>query len=88
MEHAVSDEIAEHDVIVLTKDVPEYGLQAGDVGVALLVHPGFDDVPPGYTIEVTTLLGDTVAVVSVPADVVRPVSEHDVRHTRSVPFPA
>jgi len=77
--------LAEHDVVVLTRDVPDDGLKAGDVGVVLVVHPGRGDVPPGYTVEVTTLLGETVAVVDVPADLVRPASERDVRHARSAP---
>lgn len=84
----MSDRISEHDVVVLTRDVPDEGLKAGDVGVVLLTHAGHDDVPPGYTIEVTTLLGETVAVADVPANLVRPVSEQDVRHTRSAPLRA
>ena len=84
----MSDRISELDLVVLTHDLPDEGLQAGDVGVVLVIHPGHDNVPPGYTIEVMTILGETIAVVSVPADMVRPVSEHDVRHTRSVPLRA
>jgi hypothetical protein len=84
----VSEPIAEHDVVVLTRDVPDEGLQTGDLGVVLLVHQGDDQVGPGFTIEVTTVLGDTIAVTDVPADLVRPVTEHDVRHTRSAPSPA
>jgi hypothetical protein len=49
----------------------------------LLAHAGHDTVPPGYTVEVTTLLGETVAVVDVPFDLVRRVTELDVRHTRT-----
>ena len=78
----MTDTISEHDVVVLTRDVPDEGIKAGDVGVVLLTHAGYDHIPPGYTIEVTTLLGETVAVLDVPADLVRPVSEKDVRHTR------
>ena len=48
----------------------------------LLTHSGRGDVPPGYTVEVTTLLGETVAVVDVPADLVWLCSDRDVRHTR------
>ena len=84
----MSDRISELDLVVFTSDVPDEGVEAGDVGVVLMAHPGHDDVPPGYTIEVTTILGDTIAVVSVPADMVRPVSELDVRHTRPAPLPA
>ena len=80
--------LAQHDVVVLTRDLPEDGLEAGDVGVILLAHEGHDDVPPGYTVEVTTLLGETIAVVEVPVDLVRPAAERDVRHVRSVPMSA
>lgn len=78
--------IAEHDIVVLTRDLPEEGIVAGDVGVVLLRHDRHGVVPPGYTIEVTTLLGETIAVVDVPADLVRPAAEHDVRHVRSAPI--
>jgi hypothetical protein len=84
----VTELIAEHEVVVLTGDVLGEGLEAGDVGVVLLVHPGQGDVPPGYTIEVTNLMGETVAVVDVSADLVRPVEQRDVRHARSVPVSA
>jgi hypothetical protein len=84
----VSEPIAEHDVVVLTRDLPDEGLAAGDVGVILLTHEGHDDVPPGYTVEVTTLLGETIAVVDVPTDMVRPAGDRDVRHARSVSISA
>jgi hypothetical protein len=80
--------ISELDLVVFTVDVPDEGVQAGDVGTVLMIHPGHDDVPPGYTIEVMTILGDTVAVLSVPVDMVRAVTEHDVRHTRPAPSTA
>ena len=76
--------LAEHDVIVLTRDLPGEGLRAGDVGVVLLAHPPRGAIPPGYTIEVTTVTGETVAVVDVEADAVRPASEQDIRHSRTV----
>jgi hypothetical protein len=84
----VNDPIAEHDVVVLTRDLPDEGLEAGDLGVVLLVHEGEGDVGPGFTIEVTTVLGDTIAVTDVPADMVRPVTDRDVRHTRPAPLGA
>lgn len=79
----MNEPIAEHDVVVLTRDLPDDGLEAGDVGVVMLVHEGRDGMPPGFTIEVTTLLGETVAIVDVPADLVRPAASRDVRHARS-----
>ena len=76
--------LAEHEVVVLTRDLPGEGLRAGDAGVVLLAHQGRDGVPPGYTVEVTTVTGETVAVVDVEADAVRPASEQDIRHSRTV----
>lgn len=75
--------LAEHALVVLTRDLPAEDVRAGDVGVVLLAHPGRAGSPPGYTVEVTTLTGETVAVIDVPADTVRPAAEHDVRHVRS-----
>ena len=81
----MSETIAEHDVVVLTRDLPAEGIEAGDVGVVMLVHAGRDGVPPGFTIEVTNLLGGTVAIVDVSSDLVRPATSRDVRHVRSAP---
>lgn len=79
----MSELLAEHQVVVLTRDVPGESLRAGDVGVVLLAHPGRDGIPPGYTVEVTTLTGETVAVVDLIADAVRPAAQRDVRHART-----
>lgn len=64
----MSEPIAELDVVVLTRDIPDEGIVAGDRGVVLLAHAGHDDVPPGFTVEVVTPQGETVGVVDVPAD--------------------
>ena len=60
--------IKELESAVLTGDLPEHGLKAGDMGTVVLVHPS-----GGYEIEFMTLDGTTVAVVSLPADKVRPI---------------
>ncbi len=80
---AVSELLAEHEVVVLTRDLPDEDLRAGDVGVVLLAHPSRNGIPPGYTVEVTTVTGETVAVVDVAADAVRPGAEQDIRHVRT-----
>ena len=69
---------------IRTRDLPDDGLRARDVGVVLLTHPGGHGVPLGYTVEVTTATGETVAVVDVAADAVRPAAEQDARHARAV----
>ncbi len=41
--------IDEHERAILTRDVPEKGLVAGDVETVVSVHQG-DDEPAGYTL--------------------------------------
>lgn len=61
--------IQELDQIVLTTDLPEHGLQVGDIGTVVLVHQG----GAGYEVEFMTLTGKTLAVVSLYAGQVRPI---------------
>lgn len=69
--------IKELDSVVLTSDLPEHGLKAGDVGTVVLAHAA-----SGYEIEFMTLDGATVAVVSLPADNVRPIGRREIAHAR------
>jgi hypothetical protein len=64
---------------VLTVDLPEHGLKAGDVGTVVLVHRR-----QGYEVEFMTLHGETVAVTSLQASQVRPISTREVAHVRSI----
>ncbi len=52
--------IKEHDRIVLLKDLPEDGLQAGDVGTVVHIHRQGE----AFEVEFMTLDGGTVAVVT------------------------
>jgi len=72
--------VEELDYVVLTRDVPELGLQEGDLGVVVLVH----GQGAGYEVEFTTLTGETVAVVSLRAADVRPVGAQEIAHARVV----
>jgi hypothetical protein len=72
--------IAELDSVVLTEELPEYGLKPGDVGTVVLVHRG----GAGYEVEFTTLGGETVAVVSLFAAQVRPIGRREIAHVRPV----
>jgi Domain of unknown function (DUF4926) len=72
--------INEHDTIVLTKDVPDEGLTAGDVGTVVHVHNGGE----GYEAEFMTLTGQTIAVASLLAEQVRPVGNQDLAHVREL----
>lgn len=72
--------ISELDVVVLTRDLPDYGLEAGDVGTVVMVHAE----RAGYEVEFMTLTGETVAVVTLPADAVRSIREREIAHARVV----
>jgi hypothetical protein len=69
----------ELDSAVLTTDLPEYGLSAGDLGTIVLVY---DD--EGYEVEFVTLEGETLAVVSLRADQLRSVEPREIAHARAI----
>jgi Domain of unknown function (DUF4926) len=66
--------------VVLTTDIPERGLQAGDIGTVVLTH----HEGKGYTVEFMTLSGDTVAVVTLPAEQIRPIRTNEIAHVREL----
>jgi Domain of unknown function (DUF4926) len=70
----------ELEVVVLTKDLPNESLKAGDVGTIVLVHNG----GAGFEVEFTTLTGDTLTVVTLPADTIRDVIPGEIAHVRQV----
>jgi hypothetical protein len=72
--------IKEHDCVVLTQDIPDESLEAGDVGTVVHIHR--DAV--AYEVEFITLTGQTVAVATVLASQLRPVSQRDLTHVREL----
>jgi len=68
--------IREFDQAVLTRDLPEKELMAGDVATVVAMH----DSGKGYSLEFFTLAGETLDLATVPADAVRPVGEQDIAH--------
>ena len=72
--------IKELDRVALAEPVLENGLEAGDVGTVVMVHQG----GKGYTVEFMTLTGATVAIVTLPADAVRPIRDREIAHAREV----
>jgi hypothetical protein len=71
--------IKELDTVVLNTDLPEHGLSAGDLGTVVLEHKY-----GGYEVEFMTLDGETVAVLSLSPDQVRPVERWEIAHVRLV----
>jgi hypothetical protein len=57
--------------VILTRDVGDHGLRAGDVGTVVERHvvPGVAD--EGYSVEFFDMTGNTVGVVTLPASALR-----------------
>jgi hypothetical protein len=72
--------IKEHDCVILTHDLPEDGLVAGDIGTVIHIHQG----GTGYEVEFMTLAGETVAVTTLLPSQLRPIARGDVAHVREL----
>ncbi len=70
--------INELDDVILTRDVPERGLSAGDIGTVVLVHRN----EAGYEVEFTALDGETIAVLTLLPQQVRPANSREIAHVR------
>lgn len=72
--------IKEHDRVILTESIEEYGLEAGDIGAVVFVH-GDEE---GYEVEFVTLDGKTAAVLELEAHQVRAAGSREIPHARSL----
>jgi len=63
--------------VILTRDIAENGLRAGDVGTLVERHvvPGAPE--QGFSVEFFDMTGNTVAVVTVPASALREPTPSD-----------
>jgi hypothetical protein len=75
--------LEEYSYAVLKRDLPELGLVAGDVGVVVMIHTDLQEQPIGYALELFSIGGESLDVVSVGLDDVRPSSDNDRTHARS-----
>ena len=57
--------------VILTRDVTERGLRAGDVGTVVERHVVPGVLEEGYSVEFFDMTGNTVAVVTLPASALR-----------------
>jgi hypothetical protein len=71
--------IQELDTVVLTEDLPAYGLKRGDLGAVVLMHEA-----AGYEVEFVSLEGETLAIVSLTPQQVRPIQRREIAQARSV----
>jgi len=72
--------IKEHDCVVLTRDLAAEGLEAGDIGTVVHIH----GAAAGYEVEFMTLAGETVSVVTLLPDQVRPIARREIAHVRAL----
>lgn len=72
--------IKELDTVVLTTNIPEHGLEKGDVGTVVMVHRGGE----GYEVEFVTYGGESIAVVSLFANQVRTTEKTELPHVCAV----
>ena len=68
------------DMVVLLCGLPEFGLQAGDIGA--VVHCYTDG--KGLEVEFVTGSGETVAVTTLPRSEVRLMKEREILHAREL----
>ncbi len=68
------------DSAALLVDKPEPGLKAGDGGTVIHVYGDGE----GYEVEFTTLTGQTLGVLTLTPEEVRPVEERKPLHVRQL----
>jgi hypothetical protein len=68
--------------VILSVDLPEEQLMAGDMGTIVEHHPATAAYPDGYEVEFFAGNGETLAVVSVPATALRQATREEVMHVR------
>jgi hypothetical protein len=73
--------IRELDRVVLTTDLGDLDLKAGDIGTVVLVH----DAGRGFEVEFVTLDGQSIGVTTLTVGQVRPVHRNEIAHARLVP---
>ena len=72
--------IKEFDLVTLKQDLAEKGLKQGDVGTVVMVYEG----GRGYEVEFVAYDGETIAVLTLPAEHVRELRHKEIPHLREV----
>ena len=72
--------IQELEDVILTCDLPGQRLARGEIGTVVLIH----GKGKGYEVEFTTLDGETIAIVTLTADQVRPSEPKEIAHVRDL----
>jgi hypothetical protein len=72
--------INELDTVVLSHDVEAYGLKQGDIGAVVHVYKN----EAACEVEFVTGEGETVAVLTLTLEDIRPMSEREILHVREL----
>jgi len=72
--------IHELDSVVLNYDIEEYGLKQGDIGAVVYCYK--DGL--AFEVEFVTANGETIAVLTLKRDVIRPLSSREILHVREL----
>ena len=72
--------IQELDAVVLVRDHPALGLEAGDVGAVVHVY----EMGEAVEVEFVSGSGSTVAVETLAASEVRPLGAREILHARTL----
>jgi hypothetical protein len=67
--------------IVLNKDFTGKNLKKGDVATIVEYHPVADG-EDGYSLEIFNVLGNTIAIITVPESAIKPLNEDEVFSVR------
>lgn len=70
----------ELDIVILTQDLPELDLRAGDIGTIVLVH----GASTAFEVELSTLDGENVAIETLLSNQIRPITRGEIAHVRKL----
>jgi len=68
--------------VSLADDLPEYGLDKGDLATIVERHEGKPGQETGYSLEVFNAVGETIAVLVVEESKINPVKGNEILHVR------
>ena len=68
--------------VSLADDLPEYGLDKGDLATIVERHEGKPGQETGYSLEVFNAVGETITVLVVEESKINPVKENEILHVR------
>ena len=76
--------IKEAEIIVLTRDMPDCKLKIGDIGT--VVHRYKEEI--AFEVEFVNAEGETIAVLTLDKDSIRPITGKKILHVRSLELTA